>query len=76
MVPTISTISIVTSITTQSDYNIIVYIHYAVHHILMTYQMYNWKFASLNPLHLSPLHPPNPPPSGNHQFIYSCIYGH
>ena len=56
------------SVTTQNCYSVTDRIPYVVHYIPMTRLFYNWKFVSLNPLHL--FHPvPTCLPSGSHSVL-------
>ena len=68
----IITISLIAIFPTQSYYNIIDHIPYAVLYILIVYLIYNWKFVFLNPLYLLQ-HTHNPLPCGNHSF-FLCTY--
>lgn len=69
----IVTKSLITIFPTQSYYNIIDYIPYAVLYILIAYLIYKWKFVLLNLLYLLQ-HTHNPLPCGNGSF-FLCTYG-
>ena len=55
------------------QYSIVYFGHHAVYYIQMAYLLYDWKFIPLTIFtHFVPTHP-NPPTSGNNQFVL-CIF--
>ena len=63
----LTTVSLVTSITIQSYYNITDNNPYAVYYTAVTYLFYKWRSVPLNPLHLLC---PQTSSSGHHPFIF------